>query len=110
MDNSTLAIILSADPWAMPDEKTGEILKGVSVWFVNQYRESADSSHFGFKPVKIGGTPEILAKLKKHAGPILARMVYGARPGAAGKATLVLNDFEFVKAADMFDLGLKKAA
>lgn len=97
-----IALILSADAWAMTDEKSGEVLKGVSIWFLTEYRTQDNDSQVGYKPAKVGGTPEILAKLRTINLPAQCEMVYGAKPGAAGKATLVLNDITFVKTIDVF--------
>jgi hypothetical protein len=107
-----ISVILSADAWSMPDEKTGEIRTGVSFWFLNEYRDQSDLKQIGYKPQKIGGTADLLTKLSKHTMPIQAELSFSSRPGAAGKATLVLSDFKFVASLDAFGLPgqIKKAA
>lgn len=107
MAGKEVALILSADAWSMPDEKTGEVLSGVSIWFLTDYREQNHATQVGYKPAKVGGTHEILEKLRTMALPAQCEMTYGAKPGAAGKATLVLNDVTFVKAVDVFGFGVK---
>lgn len=95
------ALILSADAWDMPDEKTGEIRSGVSVWYVNDYREDTKTS-IGFKPTKVSAAPEILDQLRSSQLPALFQMTYGSRPGAQGKATLTLIKADHVKNVQLF--------
>lgn len=94
------ALVLSADSWAMTDEKTGEMLKGVSVWFLNSYREDSVES-IGWKPAKVGGTKEILEALRGQL-PAICEMHYGAKPGAQGKATLTLIGVKVVRQVNLF--------
>lgn len=99
------ALVLSGDAWAMTDEKSGEMLNGVSVWFVNPYREQgAKAGEAGYKPAKVGATAELFEKLRAIKLPAVCEMVYGAKPGAAGKATLVLIDILNPKPVDLFGL------
>lgn len=104
------ALVLSADAWEMTDEKTGEVLKGVSVWYVNEYDEEARKGN-GFKPTKISATPEALAQLSGKL-PCVADLDFGSRPGAGGKAALTLTRISVVKAnVELFPpLVEKKAA
>lgn len=97
-----LALVLSADAWNMTDEKTGEQMSGVSIWFLTDYRDQTHATQVGYKPAKVGGSPELLEKLRTMALPAQCEMVYGAKPGAGGKATLTLNDVVFVKSVDVF--------
>lgn len=102
---SERALILSADPWSMPDEQTGEIRSGVTIWFCNEYRGPDDKGH-GFKPTKVSGTPEVYDQLKGKV-PGLFELFFGSRPGAQGKATLTLTGFKDLKPVDLF--GAKSA-
>lgn len=95
------ALILSADAWDMPDEKTGEIRSGVSVWYVNDYREDTKTS-IGFKPTKVSAAPEILDQLRSSQLPALFQMTYGSRPGAQGKATLTLIKADHLRNVQLF--------
>lgn len=90
------ALVLSGDPWEMPDERTGEIRKGVSIWFVNQYREG----DFGQKPSKVSAVPEVLEGLRGKL-PAVCELEYGARPGAQGKATLTLVGVRVLRSVDL---------
>lgn len=101
-------LVLSADSWGMTDEKTGQMLAGVSVWYLNDYREDTDKS-FGFKPTKIGCNDQVYAALRNHPLPAYFELSFGAKPGAGNKATLVLNDVKFVGAIDLFP-SIKKSA
>lgn len=94
-------LILSADTWEMVDEKTGRTNSGVTVWFINDYREDTNEA-LGFKPSKISATHEQFAKLKQHGLPALFDMNIGTKPGAQGKISVVLTDVKFVKAVELF--------
>lgn len=98
---SERALILSVDKWEMPDERTGEIRKGLSVWFVNEYREDTQDA-FGYKPTKVSAAPELLDTFRKARLPALFDMHYGSRPGAQGKATLTLVKVEGVANVNLF--------
>lgn len=103
-------VILSADSWGMTDEKTGQVLAGVSVWYVNDYREDSAES-FGLKPTKISCSPEVFAALKANKLPGRFELEFGAKPGAGNKATLILNGVRHVGEVDLFPVvPVKKAA
>lgn len=105
---SERALVLSADTWGMTDEKTGQLINGVSCWYVNDYRDDTDDS-FGLKPTKISATPEIYAELKKVRLPALFDLDFGSRPGAQGKATLTLTRATYVRSVNFF-VSTEKAA
>lgn len=94
------ALILSADAWDMKDEQSGKPLSGVSVWYVNDYREDSYDS-FGFKPTKVSGTQEILSELRGKT-PGVFEVSFGSRPGALNKAQLTLVGVKHVAAVDLF--------
>lgn len=96
------ALILSADSWEMADEKTGELRKGVSVWYVNDYRDDTPHS-IGYKPTKVSAEPLLLEVLRKAQLPALFDMTYGSRPGAQGKATLTLTGVKHVANVKLFN-------
>lgn len=102
-----VALITSADQWDMKDETTGKPLSGVSIWFLNAYRDDSDQA-FGFKPTKVSGTPEMLDALRGKL-PGLFEMQYGSRPGAQGKAALTLVGVKFIKSVDLFGNPAKQA-
>ena len=98
---SERVLILSVDKWEMPDEKTGELRRGLSVWYVNEYREDTPDA-FGFKPTKIGAVPELFDTFKKAKLPSLCEVDFGSRPGAQNKATLTLVDFRLIGNLNLF--------
>ncbi len=102
-----VALVLSGDAWDMEDEKTKSRIKGVSIWFLTSYREQDPEGMgpVGYKPSKVSGTNELLEKMRSMALPALCEMHYSSRPGAGGKATLVLSDLTFVKSVDVFSAG-----
>lgn len=95
------ALVLSADKWSMPDEKTGEIRTGFSVWYVNDYRDDLPES-IGYKPTKISTTPEMFESLRLAKLPALFDLDFGSRPGAQGKATLTLVKAKHLGDVDVF--------
>lgn len=102
------ALVLSADVWNMTDKDTGQVLNGVSVWYVNDYRQD-DQEAFGFKPTKVSATPEMLEKLRGKL-PGIFELSFGSRPGAQSKATLTLIGVKFIEEAALFGKVAKAAA
>ena len=100
---SEKALVLSADAWEMPDEKTGEIRTGWSCWFVNSYRDDSPKS-FGYKPTKISVTPDLAKELRSAKLPAVCELQYGSRPGAGGKATLTVVGFKLISSVDFASL------
>jgi hypothetical protein len=81
-----MSLILSADKWSMPDERTGEVRSGVTVWCVDNYRsDSADS--LGYKPVKLSVDSKIFPVLEKSGLPGLYHVDLALRPGKEAKPT-----------------------
>lgn len=95
------ALILSCDRWDMTDEKTGEMRRGLSVWYVNDYRDDT-SDAFGYKPTKVSADVELIEQLRKASLPAMFEMHYGSRPGAQGKATLTLIKADHVGNVKLF--------
>lgn len=94
------ALILSADVWNMKDEQSGKDISGVSVWYVNDYRDDSSDS-FGFKPTKVSATTETLLDLRGKL-PGVFEVSFGSRPGAQNKAQLTLVGVKHVAAVDLF--------
>lgn len=97
------ALILSVDRWEMTDERTGEMRRGLSVWYVNEYREDTADA-IGYKPTKVSADLELFPLFAKARLPALFDMSYGSRPGAQGKATLTL-----IKADPLANVNIFKA-
>lgn len=98
---SDRALVLSADLWEMADERTGEIRKGASVWYINDYREDTLTG-LGYKPTKVSGTIEIFEQLRSSNLPALFDLDFGSRPGQQNKAQLTLVRAKHVKDVDLF--------
>lgn len=94
-------LILSADKWNFSDEKTGEIRNGVTLQYVNDYREDS-ATEVGFKPIKVSANPEIFDTVRKNGAPALYKLDMKTRPGKEGKPTLTIVKVEFVKEVEIF--------
>jgi hypothetical protein len=95
-------LIISADKWKMTDEKTGELRSGVTIQYVNDYREDSDVS-VGFKPIKAPANDDVFEAIKKSGAPAMYRLDTRTRPGALGKPTLTVVRAEFVKQVKIFE-------
>ena len=94
-------LILSADVWEMTDEKTGKTNTGVSVWYVNDYREDTKQS-VGFKPTKISADEKLFKIISQNPLPALYELDFISKPGAQGKASFALVACKFTKAVEVF--------
>lgn len=90
------ALVLSADPWEMTDKQTGQIIKGVSCWYVNSYRDGEN----GQKPTKVSVTDEVAGALRGKL-PAICDLEYGSRPGAQSKASLTVIAAKVLRAVDL---------
>lgn len=90
-------LLLSADPWEMADEKTGELRRGVSVFFVSNYRDGDN----GLKPTKISADRAIYDMVRGKL-PALGKLFVTTRPGAGGKASVLVSKIELTKSLDLF--------
>lgn len=91
-----LSLVLSCDPWEIVDERTGETRKGLSIWYVNAYRDGES----GLKPTKVSGDVVLWDRLRGHL-PAICALSFGSRPGKENKASLYLRDVEIL---DSFDI------
>lgn len=101
-------LILSADKWDMIDERTGVASNGVTVWYVNDYREDTPVSS-GFKPTKVPALPSLLEALLSAKLPAVVEPSFGTRPGAQNKPTLTLTNFSKVGSVNLLNLFSAKA-
>lgn len=106
---SERALILSCDAWDMVDEKTGEMRRGLTVWYLNDYREDSDGS-FGLKPTKVSADRSLLESLRSAQLPAMFDLDFGSRPGAQGKATLTLVKATKFASVNLFAQQSAKAA
>lgn len=103
------ALVLSGDAWEMKDERTGELLSGVSVWYVSNYRED-DEKSAGFKPTKIAASMETFKAIRLDGLPGVFELDFASRPGAQNKAALTLVGAKHVGKVDLFGSKVSKAA
>lgn len=95
-------LIISADKWEFPDEKTGEIRKGATIQYVSDYREDTDDS-VGFKPIKTSVKDEVFDAIKKAGAPAMYSLDVRSRPGKDNKPTLSIVSAKFVKQVKIFE-------
>ena len=98
---SETVLILRASKWEMTDEKTGEIRKGCTVHYINDYQVETPTA-VGDAPMKVSATEEVFTEVKKHKAPGIYDMNTRTKPGKEGQATVVMTQAKFVKA---FSLG-----
>ena len=67
-----LVCVLSADKWRMTDDRTGEIREGVSIYYVNDYRDETEHS-VGFRPTKAPASEAAFAQISEGGAPWLVR-------------------------------------
>lgn len=96
------ALVISADRYEFTDEKTGEIRKGVTVNYINDYREDTEMS-VGLKPTKISANAEVFDAIRAGTAPALYELDFRTRPGKEGKPTLQLVKATLVKTIDVFE-------
>jgi hypothetical protein len=97
-----LVLVLSVDRYEFTDERTGEIRKGVTLQYVNDYREDRPTS-LGFKPIKASANDEVFDTIKKSGAPGLYKLHSRTRPGKEGKPTLTIVKAEHVKNMKIFE-------
>lgn len=93
--------VLSADNWELTDERTGEIRRGVTITYVNNYREPSERS-LGLRPTKAPATYEVFELIKKGGVPGFYRLDFRTRPGKEAKPVLTVSGAEFVRKLELF--------
>jgi hypothetical protein len=59
--------VLHVGKWDFTDEKTGEIKKGISVWFLPRHADDEEGSR-GLKPIKMTGKESMFYKFAEVPG------------------------------------------
>ena len=95
-------LLLSVDKYQFPDEKTGEIRKGVTVQYINDYRDDTDDA-VGLKPIKAPATDDFFGMVKQHSVPGMYDIDFRTKPGKENKPTLTVVGGKFVRAVKLFD-------
>lgn len=99
--SDSAVLILSADKYTIPDQKTGEVNELHQVWMANQYRASSDTEK-GSKPVKTLVEADVFAELMKHDLPGLFDVSMNMRPGKGNTLSAVITGFKFLSTPKIF--------
>jgi hypothetical protein len=102
------ALILSADHYSIPDEKTGVVNDLFQVWYVNDYRDDTETE-IGCKPIKMLTTPEIFAQLRQQELPAMFDLELRSRPGKANAAALTVVGMAYVSTPKLFPVAPQPA-
>lgn len=94
---SETVLILRAQKYEFANEKTGEIIKGCNVFYINDYQVETDNA-VGDPPMKVAASEEVFAEIKKNKAPAVYQIGTRTKPGKEGQATLVVTQAKFVKA------------
>lgn len=97
---SETVLILRASKWEMTDEKTGEIRKGCTVHYINDYQVETATA-VGDAPLKVQATEEVFIEIKKHKAPGIYEIGTRTKPGKEGQATVVMTQVKFKKGFDL---------
>ncbi len=91
---SETVLILRAQKYEFTSEKTGEIIKGCNVVYVNDYQVETDSA-VGDSPMKVSASDEVFAEIKKNKAPGIYEIGTRTKPGKDGQATVVMTQAKF---------------
>lgn len=94
---SETVLILRASKWEMTDEKTGEIRKGCTVHYINDYQVETPTA-VGDPPLKVQANDSVFDEVKKHKAPGVYEIGTRTKPGKEGQATVVVTQAKFVRA------------
>lgn len=97
----SIALILSADHYTIPDSQTGEVQNLHQVWMANDYRVSSEKEK-GCKPVKSLVDAAVFAELMKHELPSLFDVDLGMRPGKGNTLAATIVGFKFLGSPKIF--------
>jgi len=106
---SDIALILSADKYEIPHEKTGEVQHLHQVWLSNDYRVASDKEK-GCKPMKVMVEPETFAQIMAHDLPGLFDTEVKMRPGKGNALAATIVGFKYLGSPKIFELGAKAVA
>src|SRR5262245_57865780 len=94
-------LLLSADSWELKDEHTGEIRRGVTVTYVNNYREP-DGRSVGLRPIKAPATADVFSSVRPGGAPGLYSLDFRTRPGKESKPVLTVTRADLVEPLALF--------
>lgn len=91
---SETVFILRAQKYEFTSEKTGEIIKGCNVFYINDYQVETDNA-VGDSPMKVQASDEVFAEVKKHKAPGIYEINTRTKPGKDGIATVIVTEAKF---------------
>jgi hypothetical protein len=94
---SETVLVLRADRYEFPNEKTGEIIKGANVYFISDGQIETPNA-VGEKPMKVSITDEVFNEIKHYGAPAIYDITIRAKPGKEGATTVTLVKAKFQQA------------
>lgn len=94
---SETVLILRAQKYEFTSEKTGEIIKGCNVHYINDYQVETDTA-VGDTPMKVTASDEVFEAIKINKAPGIYEIATRTKPGKDGQATVVVTKAKFVQA------------
>lgn len=91
---SETVLVLRADRYEFPSEKTGEIIKGANVYFISDSQVETPNA-VGEKPMKVAISDEVFNDIKHYGAPAIYDITTKTRPGKDGTATVTLVKAKF---------------
>lgn len=94
---SETVLILRAQKYEFTSEKTGEIIKGCNLYYINDSQVETDSA-VGDAPMKVAASDEAFREIKLNKAPGVYEINTRTKPGKDGQATVVVTQAKFVEA------------
>lgn len=94
---SETVLILRAQKYEFTSEKSGELIKGCNVFFINDSQVETDNA-VGDTPMKVPASDEVFAEIKMNKAPGIYEIDTRTRPGKDGAATVTVTRAKFVQA------------
>lgn len=94
---SETVLILRAQKYEFTSEKTGEIIKGCNLFYINDYQVETEHA-VGDAPMKVAASDEVFREVKLHKAPGVYQINTRTKPGKDGQATVVVTQAKFVQA------------
>lgn len=86
-------LILGINAYKFPQEGTGEMIEGVTVYYCDAPAQTAQQK--GLFPMKITGTTEMLKDFTQL--PAFYDIDFAMKPGSNGKPTVALRGVKFLR-------------
>lgn len=95
-------LVLNAKTYRVEDEKTGQVIEGVSVWYLNPNSKTIE----GITPMKLSipSDQKILTAKVLGQAPGVFNFEFDIMPGKGNKAVMKLSDLDFISELDFTTL------